>query len=249
MAVTNQHYFDTAQLAAIQTDAARAVVLSAAGSGKTMVIVEHIRYIVESGVSPAKILCLTFTVAAARVMESRLGYRISYCGNLHAWLLRLLNAHGALIGFAPGVGVIDEERADDLLAEIVAGHRYKGTKDDLDAARKDWSQHCFNPTKAQLCISAFRRRLRESNTVDFDGILHFGKRVVERLAERKEWRWTHLLVDECQDSSNEHFEIYEVMPVEKRFYCGDMHQRIMGFLGAGDAFEKMARNALTNAKM
>ena len=248
--MTNPPCYDAAQLAAIQTDAARALVSATAGAGKTAVLVGHIQHLVESGVHPQRIICLTFTNAAARVMEARLGYRVNYCGTLHSWLLRLLNTHGSLIGFAPGVGVVDDEQAEELLADIAAGQRCKWTKDERDAARNDWTQHTFNPTKAQLCVAAYRRRLRESNCLDFDGILHFGKQVVEQMAKRKMWHGIHLLVDEFQDTSDDFMAIYDALPAEKRFYVGDKCQSIFGYLGSDvDNFDREVAGGATVVRM
>ena len=48
------------------------LVAAAAGSGKTRVIVEHIKFLIESGVDPSKIYAITYTNSAAQEMLERL---------------------------------------------------------------------------------------------------------------------------------------------------------------------------------
>ncbi len=61
----------------IAADPSRSVWVSAnAGTGKTRVLIDRISRLLLSGVAPEKILCLTFTKAAAAEMENRLSGRL-----------------------------------------------------------------------------------------------------------------------------------------------------------------------------
>ena len=42
------------------------------GSGKTLVITERVKFLLDNGFEPSEILCMTFTVKAAEVMRNRL---------------------------------------------------------------------------------------------------------------------------------------------------------------------------------
>ncbi|MCM1339305.1 MAG: UvrD-helicase domain-containing protein, partial [Muribaculaceae bacterium] len=48
------------------------LVLAGPGTGKTFTIIQRIKAMIERGINPEKILCLTFTDAAATEMKSRL---------------------------------------------------------------------------------------------------------------------------------------------------------------------------------
>jgi len=64
--------FSEAQLQAIRHGDGPALVLAGPGSGKTTVITNRIRYLIEEeGVNPSSILVITFTRAAAREMQAR----------------------------------------------------------------------------------------------------------------------------------------------------------------------------------
>ena len=61
-----------AQHQAITHGAGPAIVLAGPGSGKTLVITQRVRYLIEAyHVRPQEILVITFTKAAAQEMQSR----------------------------------------------------------------------------------------------------------------------------------------------------------------------------------
>ena len=59
------------QKKAVEHNQGPALVIAPPGSGKTFVITERIRYLLEQGVPPEKILVITFTKAAACEMKQR----------------------------------------------------------------------------------------------------------------------------------------------------------------------------------
>lgn len=63
---------DENQKQAIETISGPSMIVAGPGSGKTFVIVEKVNMLVESGVPPDSILCLTFTEKAAGEMKQRL---------------------------------------------------------------------------------------------------------------------------------------------------------------------------------
>ena len=61
------------QQAVIDLREGRVVLTAGPGSGKTATLIARYRALVESGVSPRNILCVTFTKEAATEMERRAG--------------------------------------------------------------------------------------------------------------------------------------------------------------------------------
>ena len=59
------------QKQAVNCDAKRIAVVAAAGSGKTKVLIERIKRLVEDLHDPTRMLVLTFTNAAAKEMKAR----------------------------------------------------------------------------------------------------------------------------------------------------------------------------------
>lgn len=106
--------FTTIQKQIITTDKPKVIVMSSAASGKSAVIVERIRFLLNKGVDPSKIVAITFTNNAASVMYERLGYPNGlFIGTVHSYCNYLLR--GSAIDTSD---IIKEERFDDLFQEI-----------------------------------------------------------------------------------------------------------------------------------
>ena len=98
----------------VTTDKPKVLVLSSAASGKSRVIVERIKYLLDKGVDPSKIVAITFTNNAASVMYERLGYPNGlFIGTVHSYCNYLLRG-----GAVDTTNILSEERFDDLFKEI-----------------------------------------------------------------------------------------------------------------------------------
>lgn len=95
----------------IQTKQNRVIVLSAAASGKTLVLTERVKYLLDNGADPEKIVVFTFTNAAAEEMRKRIGDQGRGCfiNTVHSYAYNLLIKHGIDTSSA-----IDEEDFDEL---------------------------------------------------------------------------------------------------------------------------------------
>lgn len=96
------------QLEAIEFGDGPLLIIAGAGTGKTTVVTERIKFLVASGkASPSEILALTFTDKAAREMEERVdrampyGYTQMWLSTFHAFCDRLLRAEALHIGLDP----------------------------------------------------------------------------------------------------------------------------------------------------
>ena len=98
----------------VKTTEPHVLVLSSAASGKSAIIVERIRYLLEQGVDPEKIVAITFTNNAASVMYERLGNPEGlFISTVHSYANYLLRG-----GAVDTTKLLDEERFDDLFEEI-----------------------------------------------------------------------------------------------------------------------------------
>ncbi|MDO8520042.1 MAG: ATP-dependent DNA helicase [Deltaproteobacteria bacterium] len=125
--------FTPAQTGAIQADGSAAVI-AGAGSGKTRVLIERIRHLLEKGVPLHRIAAFTFTEKAAGEIRERLvGSGVirdeeeaeAAIGTLHSFFARLLRRLGPRLGLDPGFKILGEssqvlsleERLDKYLNE------------------------------------------------------------------------------------------------------------------------------------
>jgi ATP-dependent exoDNAse (exonuclease V) beta subunit len=127
------------------------LVAAGAGSGKTAVLVERfVRAVLVDGVTPARILAITFTDRAAGELTQRLRRRFlelderehardveaALVGTFHTFCARLLRLNSLAAGVDPDFVVLDESRAARLrieafqraLAEMVAAEREDGVE-------------------------------------------------------------------------------------------------------------------------
>lgn len=105
----------TQQFEAIRHGNGPLLIVAGAGSGKTTVITERIKYlIIGKKVSPSSVLALTFTEKAAREMEERVdiampyGYTQMWISTFHAFCDRILRAESVHIGLNPAYKLLTE---------------------------------------------------------------------------------------------------------------------------------------------
>ncbi len=109
------------QIEAIEYGEGPLLVIAGAGTGKTTVITERIKYLItEKNVSPSEILALTFTEKAAREMETRvdealpLGYSNMWISTFHSFGDRILRDEAVNIGFDPKYRLMTEAESVQL---------------------------------------------------------------------------------------------------------------------------------------
>ena len=116
-----------------------ACIVAGPGSGKTTVLVEYFRRLVEAGVDPLRILAITFTEKAAGNMRARLAEQFPDAGmrarlerawvsTVHGFCMRLLRENAVFAGVDPRFTVADERESrrtqemsiDEAVAEVFA---------------------------------------------------------------------------------------------------------------------------------
>lgn len=102
------------QKVVVTTDEPKVLVISAAASGKTAVLTARLKYLLDKGEDPSKIVCITFTNAAAAVLRERIGdYPSLFIGTVHSYCNKLL-----LMSGYDTSQIIGEEKFDQLF-EII----------------------------------------------------------------------------------------------------------------------------------
>jgi len=97
------------------------MVIAGAGSGKTRVVTHRLAYLVDKGITPARILLVTFTQKAAREMLHRAGSIVNkdisklWGGTFHHIGNLILRRHASLIDYSSSYSILDREDSKDLL--------------------------------------------------------------------------------------------------------------------------------------
>ena len=123
--------FTPAQLAAIEAGGPPldTCVVAGPGSGKTTVLVEHFRRLVEAGADPRRILAITFTEKAAAQMLDKLGkaclevrteIELAWVSTVHGFCARLLKENAVFAAVDPEFAVADANESWRLQQESIA---------------------------------------------------------------------------------------------------------------------------------
>ena len=102
------------QKQAVEYDKGPLLIVAGAGTGKTTVIVEKIKYLIQKGVKPENILALTFTEKAAYEMEERVdkalpyGYFQMWISTFHSFADKILREELNHIGLNPNYKLMTE---------------------------------------------------------------------------------------------------------------------------------------------
>ena len=98
----------------VETTANKVVVVAAAASGKTAVLVERVKFLLDQGIDPKKIVLITFTNAAAEELAERLGHpKGLFIGTIHSYANYLLLSTGT-----DTADLIENEQFDRLFNRI-----------------------------------------------------------------------------------------------------------------------------------
>lgn len=257
--------FNPPQRAAVEYCDGPALVIAGAGSGKTRVLTYKIAYLMEHGYEPWNILALTFTNKAAGEMKMRIAdivgaeyARRLWMGTFHSIFLRILRTEHERIGFSANFTIYDAADSKSLLKAIIKemkldDKKYKpsnvmgiisNAKNQLVTAEQYADNHSIRQSNARdglpamhLVFSAYARRCRQSDAMDFDDILLYtyllfkqNPDVLERWADH----FKYVLVDEYQDTNFAQHQIVWQLTSGHQRVCvvGDDAQSIYSFRGA-----------------
>lgn len=244
------------QLEAVQTIEGPLLVIAGAGSGKTRVVTCRIAHLLNSGVPASKILGLTFTNKAAGEMQERVHQLtqshvlISTFHSLGARILR--ESISYLPGYTRNFTIYDEDDVDKLLKACLGDASIPDMKKELkvlrnmiSTAKNNWrepediglTEITPNGFSFRTIFKAYQDKLREYNAVDFDDLLFLTVKLFRECPNVREYyqnRWSHLLIDEYQDTNHVQYEMVNILIEKTRNLCvvGDPDQSIYSWRGA-----------------
>ena len=247
--------FNQAQKKAVTHGKGPCLVLAGPGSGKTLTIVNRIKYLIEEyKVRPEEILVVTFTRFAAAEMKSRL------CALMGRKDLPVTSGtfHGIYYGilkWAYRMGqqnILSEEEKYQILRAAVSREKMEIFDEedfiqDLAAEIGRIKNNRIDPDEfvSEKCSAdAFRniyreyeRQRKKLKKIDFDDMLVL---CYELFASRPDvlaqWqkKFRYILIDEFQDINRIQYDVIRMLakPEDNLFVVGDDDQAIYGFRGA-----------------
>jgi DNA helicase II / ATP-dependent DNA helicase PcrA len=234
------------------------LVLAGAGSGKTRVLVHRIAWLMQvEGVSPFGILAVTFTNKAAREMRTRIEELLArpiggmWVGTFHGLAHRLLRQHWREARLPENFHILD---SDDQLRLIKRLCKELGINDEKwppkqiqwyinsqkdEGLRAAHIEHFGDEfTKVMLsAYTAYENACQRGGMVDFAEILLRAHELWlnnTALLEHYQRRFSHILVDEFQDTNAVQYAWLRVLAggTNHLMVVGDDDQSIYGWRGA-----------------
>jgi DNA helicase-2/ATP-dependent DNA helicase PcrA len=248
------------QLAAVTLPHGSALILAGAGSGKTRVLTTRIAWLLATGqASPLSVLAVTFTNKAAKEMLLRLSAltpvntRGMWIGTFHGLCNRMLRTHYRDAGLPQLFQIMDMQDQLALIKRLYKAHnindeRYPARQ--LQAVINNAKEEGSRPNQVEAHDEFMRRQVehfalyeeacRREGVVDFPELL---LRTFELLSgntalrEHYQRRFSHLLVDEFQDTNVLQYRWLKLLtgPHAAVFAVGDDDQSIYAFRGANVA--------------
>ena len=249
---------DVQTQAVAQTDGP-VLIFAGAGSGKTRVLTHRIALLLgELKVAPDRILAVTFTNKAAGEMKTRLERMVGaaardlWVGTFHSMCVRMLRRDGSKAGISPSFAIIDEADQRQLIKDILDDLDYDERQlapgtclHEISKAKNNliWpdkyheSQTSFLGERMANVYTEYERRLRESNSLDFDDLIVRTIDLLERDAsvrEKYQNKFEYILVDEYQDVNVAQYRLIAILGAKHKnvTVVGDDDQSIYSWRGS-----------------
>jgi len=247
--------FNEAQAQAIQHTDGPCLVLAGPGSGKTLTIVNRVKYLIEKQkVRPEEILVVTFTRFAAAEMKSRLCLVMGKrdlpvtVGTFHGiyygilkWAYRMNqeNILSETEKYQILRGVINKERMEifdeeDFIQDIAA--EIGKVKNNRIPLEEFVSEKCSADAFRNIYRN-YEQHRKELKKIDFDDMLVLCYELFRARPDvLAQWqkKFRYVLIDEFQDINRIQYDVIRMLaqPENNLFVVGDDDQAIYGFRGA-----------------
>lgn len=236
------------------------LILAGAGSGKTTVLVNRVRHIIESGLAlPWQVLAITFTNKAAGEIRERLisvvgdGASDIWAYTFHTCCTRILRRFGDRLGYSGHFTIYDSDDQKRVmkhcqkslgLSDKIFNH--KSIINEISAAKDsligvDEYRTCavndFRKSKIAECYELYQKELLKSDAMDFDDIIFNAVKLLREnddVRELYQRQFKYVMVDEYQDTSHAQYVLVSLLAGGYENICvvGDDDQSIYRFRGA-----------------
>jgi len=197
------------QFAVVSSRPGPALVIAGAGSGKTRTLTHRVAYLLDKGVDAGNILLLTFTNKAAREMLERVeqlvpgDVRALWSGTFHSVGNRILRRHAEELGYTRSFSILDRDDQKAVMKQVVKscnvdavnamGKKFpkvdvlisifslvENTCEDLVNVVNDQYSHLEDWLDDIGRVgSAYRKKKKETNSMDFDDLLVLTLRLLQ----------------------------------------------------------------------
>jgi DNA helicase-2/ATP-dependent DNA helicase PcrA len=214
--MSEEKKLNQAQTEAITHKDGPLLIIAGAGTGKTTVITERVKYLVTQKLAaPSEILALTFTEKAAQEMETRidealpLGYSTMWVMTFHGFCDRILRESAIHIGLDPSYRLMTTAESIDLL-----------------------TTHIFD-----LGLNYFRP-LGNPTKFLFGLLTHFSRLQDENILPKTYLAWAQSKVQETYEADEDRLEVEKYLELANAYVAYDQLKIKNSLMDFGDVIVK-----------
>jgi DNA helicase-2/ATP-dependent DNA helicase PcrA len=238
--------------------ASAVLIIAGPGTGKTRVLTYRIAYLIsKKGITPEKILAITFTNKAAGEIADRLNHLIKDTSKLdclhthtfHSFGLSILKEHYKETGRDDSFIILDEEHKLRLLKKILRIKNPESISEQISKKKQQPelqelimsnqnSEYGENGDETKQALHLYQKALKENNAFDLDDLIYLPVLLFKdhpEILTSYQRRFTHILIDEYQDINQAQYTLIRMLmqpESSELFAIGDPNQAIYGFRGA-----------------
>ena len=241
------------QKEAVQTIEGPLLIVAGPGSGKTRVIAHRVAYLITvCGISPYRILAVTFTNKAAREMKERVYHLLGRTvegltlGTFHATCARILRMEAQHVGISKDYVIYDDSDQVSLLKRAIEqigldpkqyppraiGTAISAAKSGL-LAPQEYRSHVgsYYEEVVHRVYERYQELLTEASALDFDDLIMRTVQLFRNQPDvlaKYQSRYLHVMIDEFQDTNLAQYIISKQLAGKYRNICvvGDPDQSI-----------------------
>jgi DNA helicase-2/ATP-dependent DNA helicase PcrA len=222
------------------------LIVAGPGTGKTKTLTARIAHLIAEGAAkPEQILALTFTKKSAEEMQQRVGALLAQANAGKTKTPHVSTFHALCHELAGGEPVfISDAQRRMMIKRLPKSGRFTGLPPrELGLRISRAKNMAEDDPELTKMVQAYDLALAELGLIDFDDLLVRARRLLEEDSAARETiqkRYTHILVDEFQDTNRLQYELLHLLRGnDNLFVIGDPLQSIYGFRGAsGSIFEQ-----------
>lgn len=221
------------------------LVLAGAGTGKTRTLIARARFLIDCGVSPERIVILSYTQKSATGIVDRICSQLDpekTAGlkglTFHSWCLDMMTCFDKEFGMQDYTLLNEADRVNCIrMLEQISNRLYEGRKilDRYSYARNSLAYKEF-PIEDSGFVKQYNAYKKERKYLDYDDILAITANALKDDADLREKitsRYEHILIDDMQDTNPLQYSLLESFAPGCNLFCvGDDAQSIYGFRGA-----------------
>jgi len=231
------------------------LVLAGPGAGKTYLLADRIKRLLDKGTNKSTITVLTFGTDASRHMYKKLvdpegKFQIKpdslpHISTMHSLGLKIVLEKPRNVRlFKTNLKVQEDDDIKRLMyrdAALILGFTENDSKEAIECKQCGDCKEEPKEKKCQICAK-YREIMSKCNYIDFDDQILYACQILENnsdILQKYQSQAEHLLVDEYQDINAAQFRLIELLSRNSRnglFVVGDDAQSIYGYRGSDPKF-------------